>query len=57
MSGSKKLRRQQEEREREEKEAARRAADPDEAHAHERRAEKAGYLKDKLDEQKKNPDR
>jgi len=51
------LRRQQQTRKRLEREQRRRASDPDEAQAHERRAEKARYLKDKLAEQAENPDR
>ncbi len=45
------LRAVQVDRERTERTAAERAADEDEARAHERRAERAAYLRDKLDEQ------
>jgi hypothetical protein len=44
------LRRRQEERADEEARSARRAEEPDEARLHERRAEKAAYLGDKLAE-------
>jgi hypothetical protein len=44
------LRRAQAERERTEREQAEEAAAPGEARAHERRADKAGYLADKLAE-------
>jgi len=40
----------QDERAREERRDVARSADPDEAHAHRRRAEKAAYLRDKLAE-------
>jgi hypothetical protein len=45
------LRARQEAREREERERAEQAAEPDEEDAAGRRAEKAGYLKEKLSEQ------
>lgn len=41
----------QAEREEAERERAERAADPAEEHAHARRAERAAYLREKLDEQ------
>jgi hypothetical protein len=45
------LRAEQEAREEEERARARRAAEPEDEHAADRRAEKAAYLKEKLDEQ------
>jgi hypothetical protein len=45
-----KLRQAQRQREQAEEELAERAADEDEALQHERRAEKARYLREKLDE-------
>jgi hypothetical protein len=45
------LREQQEARERAERERAEHAIDPEDEQAAERRAEKAAYLKEKLDEQ------
>ena len=41
----------QTERERSERAAAERSPDPDEAKTHERRADRAAYLRSKLDEQ------
>ena len=45
------------ERERVERERARQATTPDEAHAAERRAERAAYLREKLDEQARSQER
>ncbi|MDQ6779003.1 MAG: hypothetical protein M3071_22895 [Actinomycetota bacterium] len=50
------LRAAQERRARQEHEAAERAAQDEERLAHARRADKAAYLRDKLDEQAKAPD-
>ena len=44
------LRAEQEAREREERGRAQRAAEPEDEHAADRRAEKAAYLKEKLEE-------
>jgi hypothetical protein len=49
------LRRQQAERAAREAELAEQAAEPDEQLAHERRAEKAEYLRSKLEEQAESP--
>jgi hypothetical protein len=50
------LRATQERRARHEREQAERADEAEERQAHERRAEKAAYLRDKLAEQAKAPD-
>jgi hypothetical protein len=47
---TKELRREQLERERAERERAERAVDEEETEQHERRADKAGYLREKLEE-------
>jgi hypothetical protein len=52
----KRLRETQERLEREEAKAGEQASDPDERRAHERRADKASYLSDKLAEQAEHPD-
>jgi len=44
------LRLRQAERERDERESARRAEDPDDTRSHARRADKAAYLREKLEE-------
>jgi hypothetical protein len=51
------LRVEQIEREREEHARARAAHEPDEEHQHERRAERAGYLREKLDERAESEER
>ncbi|HWF72102.1 MAG TPA: hypothetical protein VG186_02085 [Solirubrobacteraceae bacterium] len=50
------LRAEQERRARQEREEAERAPQDEEALAHARRADKAAYLRDKLEEQAKAPD-
>jgi hypothetical protein len=50
------LRATQERRAEHEREQAEQAEDPEERHAHERRADKAAYLRDKLAEQAQAPD-
>jgi hypothetical protein len=44
-------------REQEERELARHTTEADERHMHERRSDKAAYLREKLDEQQRSPDR
>jgi hypothetical protein len=56
QSETERLRAAQERRVRQEREEADRALDDEERHAHERRADKAAYLRDKLSEQAKAPD-
>lgn len=53
---SKRLRDQQARRSEEESELAERAPDDEERQTHERRAEKADYLREKLEEQRRTPD-
>jgi hypothetical protein len=50
------LREEQRRRARREEELAETADEPDARHAHERRAEKADYLREKLEEQADAPD-
>jgi hypothetical protein len=50
------LRIEQLQRERVEREAAAGGATPDDTEQHERRADKAAYLREKLEEQAKHPD-
>ncbi len=50
------LREQQERRSEDEHELAERSPEPDERHEHERRADKAEYLREKLEEQADAPD-
>jgi hypothetical protein len=45
------LRLEQLQREHAERQAAEATPDPEDAHAHERRADRAGYLREKLEEQ------
>ena len=54
---SERLREAQELRREKEEEARESAPDPSERRAHDRRAQKAAYLRDKLDEQAESPDR
>ncbi len=51
------LREAQARREQDERELAEQTAEPDERHMHERRSDKAAYLREKLDEQRRSPDR
>ena len=53
---TKRLRATQERRVKQEREEAERAGDPAERQAHERRADKAAYLRDRLDDQAAAPD-
>jgi hypothetical protein len=53
---SKRLRDQQARRAEEESELAERAPDDEERQTHERRADKADYLREKLEEQRRAPD-
>lgn len=46
----------QKRRAKQEDEAAERASDPDDRQAHERRADKAAYLRDRLEDQAAAPD-
>ena len=57
QSETDRLRATQERRARTEQEEAERALDDEERLAHERRADKAAYLRDKLDEQAQAPDK
>ena len=50
------LREEQRRRARREEELAEKTDQPDEQHAHERRADKADYLREKLEEQSDTPD-
>lgn len=50
------LREEQRQRARREEELAEKTDQPDERHAHERRADKADYLREKLEEQSDTPD-
>jgi hypothetical protein len=56
-SETERLRAAQERRARQERDDAERATDDEERLAHERRADKAAYLRDKLGDQAKAPDR
>ena len=56
QSETERLRALQERRARQEGEAAQQSMDEEERQAHARRADKAAYLRDKLDEQAKAPD-
>ena len=56
QSETERLKAVQERRERQERKDAERATEDEERQAHERRADKAAYLRDKLDEQAKAPD-
>jgi hypothetical protein len=56
QSETERLRAVQARRARQESEDAERASDEEERHAHERRADKAAYLRDKLADQAKAPD-
>ncbi len=51
------LREAQARREQDERELASHAAEADERHMHERRSDKAAYLREKLEEQRRSPDR
>ncbi len=51
------LREAQARREQEERDLARRAPEPAERRMHERRSDEAAYLREKLDEQRRSPDR
>jgi hypothetical protein len=51
------LREAQARREQDERELAGRTAEDDEKRMHERRSDKAAYLREKLDEQRRSPDR
>ncbi len=51
------LREAQAKREQDERELASHTEEPAERHTHERRSDKAAYLREKLDEQQRSPDR
>jgi hypothetical protein len=56
VTDTEELRVQQARREERERSEAQRAPEPDEAHAHARRADRAAYLREKLDEQARSDD-